>query len=109
VKARRLAITPELWVQMLTQARSQRFEVYQNRLPEDAKCVGMEAASSMWGERGVEGSVDRGMVYLWIESAAFQDGDPVDLPPPWLRFVPDPVPEPKVRIVLDQPSQTIVP
>lgn len=79
---RRLAITPELWTQMLTRTQPQTFRITRNALPEDAKCVGMEAVSRLWDERGVEGSAERGTIYLWVTSAVFQESDPIDLPSP---------------------------
>jgi hypothetical protein len=78
MKARRLAISPDLWVEMLTRSEPQRFEVYKNRLPEDAKCVKMD----------VDRESDR--VYLWITSSVFRDDDPTDLLAPHIRNLPDP-------------------
>lgn len=67
---RRLAITPELWVQTLTRTQPQTFRITRNALPEDAKCVGLEP------------DAHGNAIYLWITSAVFQESDPIDLPSP---------------------------
>lgn len=78
MKARRLWITPALWIESLKSETPMAFRVSKNALPGDAKCIGMESTN-------IRGTV--GMVVLWIESAAFRDDDPDDLPEPVLTAV----------------------
>lgn len=81
--ARRLRITPEVWLMMFS--RPDGWRVIKNRLPEDAKLarvlfdhmpVEVECNASV--PPGVEPRWD---VSLWITSEVFRDTDPIDLPP----------------------------
>lgn len=74
--ARRLRITPELWVDFLKQDAPATVQIVRNALPADARCVAMEVEP-------VPGT--RGNVVLWIESRAFREGDPTDLEAPHMR------------------------
>lgn len=83
MKARRLRITAELWVEVLANPNPQRFKVVENRLPEDARVArsdqGLPRLEYDWS----------GAVVIWVESAAFRDDDPDDLPDVWVTAVAD--------------------
>lgn len=81
MKVRRLTVTPELWMGMLTNPRPQCIQVLRDGLPEDARCIRMEPLSR------ADGTPDR--VVFWIESATFRDDDPEDLPQVMLRTITD--------------------
>lgn len=75
MKARRLKITPDLWVEILKRDTPFKLRIAKNALPADAKCIGLE--ETFCGE----------IFSLWITSEAFRDDDPTDLPYPQIRVV----------------------
>lgn len=79
--ARRLKITAEFWVMMLS--RPEGWRVIKNRLPEDAKLVKI-----LFDHDSIEVDLDTRVVSLWIASSAFLDTDPTDLPAPRIEAIP---------------------
>jgi hypothetical protein len=77
---RNLKISGELWVDLLKNGLPQQIKVVKNRLPEDARCVGLD-----YHRPPGEGAPLT--LILKIESSVFQDGDPADLPDPILQAV----------------------
>lgn len=71
MKARRLRITPALWIEACKSEKPLAFRVARNALPGDARCAGMKIDPVL-----------PDTIVLWIESAAFRDDDPDDLPEP---------------------------
>jgi hypothetical protein len=76
VKHRRLRITADLWVDALKKGPPIAFRVAENALPIDARCVRME-----------EDPETPNMLFLWLESDAFRDHDPDELPDPILETI----------------------
>lgn len=72
---RNLKISGDFWVEILKNGMPQQLRVIKNRLPEDAKCVGLD-----YSRPPGEGAPLT--IILKIESSVFQDGDPIDLPDP---------------------------
>lgn len=88
---RRLAISPECLGMMFT--RPDGWKVVQNRLPEDARVVGVclrgfggLPTGTTFGPRFGEPTE----IELLIESAVFRDDDPEDLPAPQMVAIQTP-------------------
>ena len=94
MKARRLKITPELWVDILS--RPEGWEVIKNRLPEDAKLATLlvddtrtcDPVSVVTNPLAPAGQELRYTVEIWVTSSVFLDTDPDDLPAPTIMVIP---------------------
>ena len=78
---RKLKISADVWIDILTNGREHHFRVSKNALPEDAECVGID-----W-ERP-PGNNPPTTLILNIASSVFQPGDPDELPSPILETIP---------------------
>ena len=106
MKARRLRITPEFWVMMLS--RPEGWRVIKNRLPEDAKLYGVSVNTrDGLTHIGLLRTVDNDWgcwpvtIDLWITSSVFDDvkylDDAIDLPAPEIEAIPQSVHQQKSK------------
>ena len=77
VKERFLSISGHLWLEILKAKGEQHFRVIKNGLPEDAKCIRVDASCGPNAETLT--------LKLVLTSSVFQDSDPDELPAPILQ------------------------